>query len=66
MGWSYLEVHSPIWDEGKEYREDFHQGFHFLYFLLWEFASIGHFGTVEQRWFVASWKWKKKKKERKI
>lgn len=47
MGWSYLEVHSPVGDESKENWEDFQQGFHFIYFLFWKFSSIGHFGCVQ-------------------
>lgn len=46
MGRSYLEVHSPVRDEGEKNREDFHQGFHLIYFLFWKFSSIGDFGTI--------------------
>lgn len=52
--WFYLEVHSPVWDERKENWKSFQQCFNFLHFFLWKFPPVGHFCTVEQRWFVTS------------
>lgn len=58
---SYLKVHSPVWDKGKENGENFHQGFHLIYFLFRKFSPIGDFGTVQQSRFVPLWPKKKDK-----
>lgn len=55
VSWSYLKVHSPVWDKGKENGENFHHGFHLIYFLFRKFSPIGDFGTVQQSWLVPLW-----------
>lgn len=57
--WSYLKIHSPVWDKGQENRKNFHHGFQLIYFLFRKFSPISDFGAVQQSWLVPSWKKKK-------